>query len=223
MKTAICKLADYKTFVFDCDGVLLNSNKVKTEAFFNAARPYGEKAARQLAEHHVSNGGVSRYEKFRYFLESIVVEGARGPTLEELLDSYALEVRQGLSTCEIAHGLSALRDRYPDANFVVVSGGDQTELRQIFNERNLSPIFDSNIFGSPATKDEIFGRLIDKRIIQRPGVFFGDSRYDHQAAQCAGLDFIFVSGWTEVTAWRDYCDKNGIESVEALDALIAGS
>ena len=39
-------ITDYASLVFDCDGVVLNSNKVKTEAFYQAVLPYGEAAAR---------------------------------------------------------------------------------------------------------------------------------------------------------------------------------
>ncbi|MFH7588150.1 HAD family hydrolase, partial [Oceanimonas smirnovii] len=61
-------VTDYVTLVFDCDGVVLNSNKVKTEAFYKAALPYGEAAAQAMVDYHVAHGGVSRYKKFAYFL-----------------------------------------------------------------------------------------------------------------------------------------------------------
>lgn len=31
-----------------------------------------------------------------------------------------------------------------------------------------------------------------------PALFLGDSKYDYQAASAAGLDFVFLSGWSEV-------------------------
>ena len=55
---------DIKSIVFDCDGVVLNSNKLKTQAFYNAALPYGEKAAIALVSYHIKNGGISRNHKF---------------------------------------------------------------------------------------------------------------------------------------------------------------
>ncbi|MDX1757946.1 MAG: HAD family hydrolase, partial [Marinobacter sp.] len=65
-------LSRYASWVFDCDGVILNSNRVKTEAFYQAALPYGESAARALVEYHVNNGGISRYAKFERFLTTIL-------------------------------------------------------------------------------------------------------------------------------------------------------
>lgn len=52
------KLAIYRSMIFDCDGVVLNSNKVKTDAFYQASWPYGEAAAQAMVDYHVANGGV---------------------------------------------------------------------------------------------------------------------------------------------------------------------
>ena len=62
----------YSTLLFDCDGVILDSNRLKTSAFFTAALPYGMRAAEALVEYHRENGGISRYRKFTYFLQEIV-------------------------------------------------------------------------------------------------------------------------------------------------------
>ena len=60
----------YQTIIFDCDGVILNSNFQKIEAYRNAALNYGASKvqAEDLVEHHVQLTGISRYVKFKYFL-----------------------------------------------------------------------------------------------------------------------------------------------------------
>lgn len=190
-------LDNYKTLVFDCDGVILNSNKVKTQAFYNAALPYGETAARALVEYHVANGGISRYKKFELFLSKMSSDKIEGPGLDELLKCYASEVRSGLLNCDVAEGLSDLREQTKHTNWLIVSGGDQLELREIFFERGLYTYFDGGIFGSPDTKDQILQREITRGNIQKCALFFGDSKYDFEAAKRAQLDFIFVSEWSE--------------------------
>tara|TARA_Y100001933_G_C18894941_1_gene519964 strand:- start:17 stop:607 length:591 start_codon:yes stop_codon:yes gene_type:complete len=151
------ELKAYLTLVFDCDGVVLDSNKVKTTAFYQATLPYGEAAAQAMVDYHVANGGVSRYKKFAYFLEQIAPTHAehQGPDLEDLLQAYAGYVREGLLSCEMAPGLESLRQQIPDARWLIVSGGDQSELRDVFAQRGISEWFDGGIFGSPDTKDEI--------------------------------------------------------------------
>ncbi len=63
------KLKSYKNLIFDCDGIILNSNKIKTDAFKEVVSHYGDKVAEELVNFHVMNGGISRYEKFNYFFE----------------------------------------------------------------------------------------------------------------------------------------------------------
>lgn len=213
------QIENYKTFIFDCDGVILDSNKVKTQAFYKAALPYGADAAEKLVDYHTQNGGISRYKKFELFLQTMVPEDADGPDLESLLNSYALEVQAGLMKCEVSPGLRELRNLTPDIKWMVVSGGDQSELREIFKERNLSFFFDGGIFGSPDTKDQILEREASSANIVKPVLFFGDSRYDHLAASNAGFDFIFVYGWTEFVTWKIYCRDNNINCIESIQMV----
>ena len=158
-------LSHYGTLVFDCDGVVLDSNQVKTAAFRSAAMPYGAAAADALVAYHVANGGISRYVKFAHFLERIVPEhgagavpGRDGPDHEALLQIYAETVRDGLMNCGIATGLEQLRSKTRGANWLIVSGGDQNELREVFAARGISDLFDGGIFGSPDTKSMILDR-----------------------------------------------------------------
>ena len=220
MKRDIC---DYATLVFDCDGVVLNSNRVKTDAFYQAALPYGQAAAQAMVEYHTARGGVSRYKKFAYFLEQIVPEKAPytdGPALESLLQRYAEEVRQGLLTCEVAAGLEQLRERTAVARWLIVSGGDQAELRDVFAQRGLARFFDGGIFGSPDTKDEILQRELASDNIQQPALFLGDSKYDFQAANAAGLEFVFLSGWSEVKGWKGWITDHRLMHAHSVLSLL---
>lgn len=190
--------------VFDCDGVILDSNRVKTDAFYNATLPYGEAAAAAMVDYHVRNGGVSRYQKFAYFLEHLVPIDASGPDLQALLAGYAAEVSNGLMTCEVAEGLEELRQRTAGVRWLVASGGDQAELREVFKARGLMECFDGGIFGSPDTKEQIVRREVENGNIRMPALFIGDSRYDHQVAQQHGLEFVFLSRWSEFEHWEAY-------------------
>lgn len=202
-------IAGYQTLVFDCDGVVLDSNKVKTKAFYEATLPYGEAAARAMVDFHVANGGISRYKKLSLFLDEIV-GNVSGPGLDELLEAYAAHVREGLLECDLAAGLNSLRELTPNVRWLIVSGGDQAELRDVFAQRGIADWFDGGIFGSPDTKDEILARELHARNIRKPALFLGDSKYDHQAATAVGLDFVFLSGWSEVAGWQAWCAREDI-------------
>lgn len=219
---SVCLVKNYAALVFDCDGVVLDSNKVKTEAFYRSTLPYGEAAAQAMVDYHVANGGVSRYKKFAHFLEQIAPNHAeqQDPNLEALLQAYASHVREGLLSCEVAPGLEALREQTPSARWLIVSGGDQAELRDVFAQRGITAWFDGGIFGSPDTKDEILARELASGNIQQPALFLGDSKYDYQAASAAGLDFVFLSGWSEVADWEEWVSANGLAHVNSVQSLV---
>lgn len=209
----------YRTFVFDCDGVVLDSNRLKTEAFRLAGLPYGETAAAALVEHHVANGGISRFAKFRHFLDTLVPQGTSGPGFEDLLTAYADAVSTGLRQCAMAPGLEALREATAGSRWLIVSGGSQEELREVFAARGIDHWFDGGIFGSPDTKDEILAREIGNGNIALPALFIGDSKYDYRAARQAELDFVFATYWTEVADWQEFTMHEGIATIDAIGAI----
>lgn len=212
-------LLAYRTLVFDCDGVILNSNHIKTQAFFEAARPYGTSAAQKLVDYHVANGGVSRYKKFDHFLRYIIGEVPTDDNMQQLLDAFAETVRAGLSQCDIAPGLAALRESTPGIHWLIVSGSDQEELRDIFNRRGIAQHFDGGVFGSPDTKEHILKREVDRRNILFPALFLGDSQYDWRAASGASLDFLFVSSWTELHDWQKFTATLNIATIGSIGDL----
>ena len=215
-------ISQFATLIFDCDGVVLDSNKVKTNAFYNAALPYGVEAAETLVDHHRKNGGISRYIKFEYFLQEIVGAEVEQASLNKLLDDYAREVREGLLSCEVSPGLDELRQS-TQSRWLIVSGGDQNELRDIFAQRNLAGNFNGGVFGSPDKKEHILSRELSRGNIQFPALFIGDSKYDHQAADSVNMDFVFVHDWTEVKDWREYCEENELDFINNLSSLKAAS
>ena len=57
--------------IFDCDGVLLNSNEIKSNAFYKTALQYGEAEALKLVDYHIKNGGVARYKSLSMFCDMV--------------------------------------------------------------------------------------------------------------------------------------------------------
>lgn len=215
-------LSAYKTMVFDCDGVILNSNQLKIQAYFDTAIKFGatEIQAQELVDYHVLLGGISRYTKFEYFLRQILKQAVTDVAMQQLFDDFGHEVERLLSDCEIAPGLADFRAATSGVRWLVVSGGDQTELGKIFATRGIASMFDAGIFGSPDNKDEILRRELANENIILPALYLGDSKYDHVASTNAGIDFIFLSGWTDFDGWQEYCSSNQLVILQSLSDLI---
>ncbi len=214
-------LKKYKTIVFDCDGVILDSNIVKTEAYFRTAKNLGasDKQAQALVDYHVKLGGISRYHKFDWYLREVLKQTVTDKAIQVFLDEFSRELEVGLMNCSIADGLQELRDATADAKWMILSGGDQQEIRDLFAKRDLAKHFDGGLFGSPDNKDTVLAREKANGHIKQPALFVGDSKYDFEASTNAGLDFIFVSDWTEVSDWQDFCDKNHIHVEPNIQAF----
>lgn len=215
-------LNQYRTLVFDCDGVILESNELKTQAYYDTAISFGasHEQAQALVEYHVRLGGISRFVKFDYFLQTILGKPLTDEDMQYLLQRFAEEIHKGLLHCAMAPRLAELRQATPDARWMVISGGDQAELHALFVERGIADMFDAGIFGSPDNKDQILKRELGNGNLPHPALFLGDSRYDHEASMRAGLDFLFVSEWTEVKDWQEFCRVNNIKVIERLENLL---
>lgn len=215
------EIEKYKTIVFDCDGVVLDSNITKIDSYFRTAKKLGgtNTQAQALVDHHVKLGGISRYSKFVWYLEEILEQPATKETIQEYLDAFSLAVQKGLTGCKVADGLQALREATSNANWLIVSGGDQQEIRALFDKRDLAALFDGGIFGSPDDKDEILTREKENGNIQMPALFIGDSKYDYECSTRAGLDFVFLIDWTDVPDWEDFCEEHQIHVCRNIQSL----
>lgn len=205
-------IKQYKTIVFDCDGVVLNSNQTKKNAYFDVAKKMGgtDEQAQALVDYHVKLGSFPRNGKIEHYLKEIVKQPVTKALMQQYMDAFEEILDASLMECEVAPGLQALKQKTPQARWMLLSGGDQAELRKIFARRDLAHLFEAGIFGGPDTKDIVLAREKANGNITLPALFYGDSKYDHQAATEAGLDFIFLSDWTEVSDWQNYCQAHHI-------------
>lgn len=211
--------APQPALLFDCDGVILDSNALKTQAFRAVGEQFGPDAARALVDYHLAHGGVSRYRKFEYLLSEILGEAPDADRVASLAADYGAAVRRGLLECAVAPGLEQLRVRTREYRWCIVSGGDQAELRDVFAVRGLDYMFDGGIHGSPTPKADLLEALSASIDVER-SVFLGDSEYDHACARQQRIRFVFVHGWTEMRDWVGFCRRNGVPAVRGVaDAL----
>ena len=63
---------NWNAVFFDFDGVIPDSVYVKTKPFAKIFRHYGPEVEQAVVDHHLANGGVSRFEKFEYYYTHIL-------------------------------------------------------------------------------------------------------------------------------------------------------
>ena len=62
----------YEVFFFDFDGVIVDSLDIKSQAFGELFKDYGEDVVKKVMDYHLNEGwAMSRYEKFKYYYKNI--------------------------------------------------------------------------------------------------------------------------------------------------------
>ncbi len=203
-------MKNYSHLFFDCDGVILNSNKVKTNAFYKIAIKYGQESAIKLVKYHINNGGISRYKKIKYFQNNIIKNNDL-KLYENLVNAYSEIVKKELLETEISKGIFKIKDFFPNSKFAVISGSDEKELLWLFKKLKIDHIFDNGIFGSPKSKEEIFNQIFKNSNDIISSIYLGDSKYDFEVSKIYGMDFAFITEWTEVQEWVTFTKINNIK------------
>ena len=194
-------LVKYDFFIFDCDGVILDSNLLKTCAFVDSLPKEPNKYVKKLVQYHKNNGGISRYKKFKYYFENIKKSENSEKEINLALERFALIVKKGLLKSKFIPGVLRYIKKL-NANKIqvyVVSGSDEKELKEVFNKIGIIKLF-NDIFGSPKDKFYNTRKVTKKTGKNKKGIFFGDSKSDYQAAIKNNIDFVFVKGKSE---WKD--------------------
>ena len=134
------KTAAWHAIIFDFDGVVVESGEIKTQAFANLYRDYGETVMAEVAKYHVLNGGMSRYEKFRYFQETLLERPPLTPDEERQLDRRFSElVMEAVIASDAVPGAAELiRREAGRIPLFVASGTPEEELNMIVIRRGLA-------------------------------------------------------------------------------------
>ena len=133
---------------------------------------------------------------------------------------YGQLSKEGLLECSEIPGVRRILTHLNSLKIpcYVASGGDQAELRDIFESRNLTVYFDG-MFGSPLSKIDNLAKLNSEKFLTIPGVFFGDACSDMEAAKKYGLDFVYIAGASEWDSGPLICHENNFPSYVDFNAF----
>lgn len=209
----------YRTYFFDFDGVIVDSHPIKTEAFGSLFTEYGPDIVRKVKEYHLNNGGVSRYEKFRYYYEVLLNKPVTQQIIDEMSERFSQKVKERIIAVNEIKGVSRFLKvlQQEGKEVFVVSATPGPEVRDIVHQRGMDAFF-REVIGSPAKKDENLGMLMEKYGIETSdAVFFGDAQSDYDAAQKYGIDFVAVMSDSNQHIFR----SKEIRKIDDFEAFIS--
>jgi len=179
-----------KSILFDFDGVIAESVDVKTDAFralFGEQKRY----VNEIAEFHIRNGGMSRYDKFKFIYKDILKKELSKNEFHSLCDRFSELVVEKVVESSFVKGAEGLLARSASLyKLFVVSGTPQDEIRQIVKRRKIDKYF-AGVFGSPETKTDLINSILkSESYYPQEAIFIGDSINDLEAAANTGTRFI---------------------------------
>ena len=193
------------TVIFDFDGVVLDSNRLKTDAFGRvlADAGYSAGAVEAFLAYQARNFGRSRYLLFDDFLREFAGDEPGERDRDRLLAAFGRACVDGYGDVAETEGVRDLLDglRRCGARLFVASGSDQEELRGVVAARGLADYFD-DVLGSPMRKTDcvraILQGLGEQETVARAAWFVGDAVADLQAAEDHGVAFVYVRRYSNV-------------------------
>jgi HAD superfamily hydrolase (TIGR01549 family) len=180
-----------KTILWDFDGVILDSMKVRDEGFEIIFKDFEKNKVDQLIGYHRINGGLSRYVKIQYFYNEILGKEISNEQVLEYAEKFSEVMRARLIDPKnlIQESVAFIKENYKQYNFHIVSGSDQKELRFLCKELELDSYFIS-IYGSPTPKNDLVLNVINKFNYNKNNTcLIGDSINDFEAADKNKIKF----------------------------------
>lgn len=181
----------FKTILWDFDGVIMDSMPVRDKGFEIVLQNYPQDQVSLLMEYHRNNGGLSRYNKFRYFFEEIRKESITDSEIKVLAEEFSVVMLENLlnSKLLINDSLNFIKENYLKYKMHIVSGSDGDELRYICESLSLSQYFIS-IHGSPTPKNKLVEDLMTENNYNNDETcLIGDSFNDLEAAEVNKIVF----------------------------------
>jgi phosphoglycolate phosphatase-like HAD superfamily hydrolase len=185
------QIYEHDCYIFDCDGVILNSNILKLEAMRNTLIeldfPINE--IDLCVDYFSSNFGKSRFHHVEHFLEKILMINKQNKQLieDKILNSFSIQCKRLYLTAELTPFFLEFILLLKGAKYIA-SGSEQKELRGVFEARGLSKYF-NGIYGSPTKKSDLIASII-KQSQSKKIMMFGDAVSDFEASRDNHIKFI---------------------------------
>tara|TARA_X000000950_G_scaffold177861_1_gene215856 strand:+ start:13065 stop:13700 length:636 start_codon:yes stop_codon:yes gene_type:complete len=203
--------------IFDCDGVILDSNDFKIDSlkksfsFFN----FSTEKVNQALKFFKLNFGLSRDKHFE-MIGKILAEECNELKIAELRNLYDRFVSNDYKNCELIQSnvnfikLISLKEKV-----FVVSASDQNELRS-FLPKKIKIITEEKIFGGPRSK---LNNILDikKKFNNCNFIYYGDSINDAEASIKADINFIGLLKYSNSPdELQKFCTKKNLKTLQSL-------
>ena len=194
-----------KGIIFDFDGVIAESVTVKTDAFAELYSQYSDDIIKHVVDHHIANGGMSRYKKIKYYHNNFLKKPITKIELENLADKFSKIVLKKVIQAPYVPGIyKFINDNFSKYKLFISTGTPEEEIKIICQLRDIEKFF-LGIYGSPDSKISHIDKIMTKnKLKSKDLLFFGDSNTDYDAAKKRNIKFILRQHDENIKFFKDY-------------------
>jgi phosphoglycolate phosphatase-like HAD superfamily hydrolase len=193
------QLAKYDVYIFDCDGVILNSNQLKIEAMEKVLLElsFSKKEVKNCVAYFIINFGKSRFHHVDVFLKEFlnIDFDKQNMVRETILEKFSIKCKSLYLKADYTPEFLNLINVLEGFKYVA-SGSEEKELRDVFKQRGLEKYF-QGIYGSPTKKETLVKDIVNLHLNESI-VMIGDAISDFESANANGINFIFYRPYSNV-------------------------
>ena len=141
-----------KGIIFDYDGVISESIKVKSDAFAKLYSKYNQNIIDKIVCHHNEHGGMSRFKKIKYYHNNFLNQDISKKNIDLLAEKFSRIVVKDVIQSPYVNGvIDFIKKNTKRYKLFISTGTPQNEINKILSIQGLNIFFDS-IYGSPDSK-----------------------------------------------------------------------
>ncbi|PWQ98689.1 HAD family hydrolase [Leucothrix arctica] len=191
---------DYQVYIFDCDGVILDSNQLKIDAMEKTLHElgFGNAEVSKCIQYFRENFGKSRFHHVKVFIEQYLQLSDTTDKLmleESLIENFSKQCKSLYQSAAVTPYFFEMLSKLEGRKYIA-SGSAQDELREVFDERGLAKHFEG-IFGSPTAKAENIMHILTLESTLN-AVMIGDAISDLDASLKNDIDFIGYTPYSNI-------------------------
>lgn len=202
------KIINSKAIIWDFDGVIKDSVKLKGKVFLDIFKDQSRNFQKKVFNHHNDNGGISRYEKLKIYLEWSSYENTKNNVVK-FANSFSQQIKKEVINANYINGIyDYLKRNHKSQTFYLVTATPKEEIVEITKELRIFSYF-RYIFGYPNNKDDSFKFILNESEIKANDfIVVGDSLNEYNAARNNNLKFILRidKSKNEIPKW--YIEKD---------------
>jgi phosphoglycolate phosphatase-like HAD superfamily hydrolase len=187
-----------KVFIFDVNGVLIDSNLANARAM---AQGFTDDAIVQqrIVQLYLKLTGIDRGNKIRIIQDQIIGSPFKEKEFELRWERFKVLGRQSMLKAPLTEGCDEVLRAIgkPEITRAALSNTPLAELQETIRAHHLESLLDVIRGGGDWPKSESLVRLLDEfDFTPDKCLFFGDGKGDLVAARHAGVDFVAIDSGT---------------------------